>query len=497
MESRTFKLALRGRVKRSTLVRVRGGVSLLIAALALAGLAGAAAERRSDPADNLARVRLVVTTSASAASVTVDGATVASYLSAVVGGPAPVSASLTGRTLALSGNLARQPAEVRFDIILSGVTPDGTIGWNLTADANAETRIDLYSLNGLNGVVLVDRFTATGRTARFTTASALLDSADRVRVQRLVPRLVLAHYHPWYTAETWRDPQMADRPLRLYSTDVQSDVTSQAVQARAAGIDAFVVSWQGLDAFDGFNDRRMRIVLEAARFSGLRACAYTETVVANPTNNPNLPTDPRTMFEWLADLVDRYSTHPAYLRVAGRPVIFVYLASRLAQSDWTAVMARLRAGGRDPLLIGDFVGSTLLERFDGEYQYTTVLLGGDALIDFNLAESLRVRTYSLLRQGDRRRIWVAAITPGYDDSRLADRPTPHVVERSNGAVYDAQWTTAIDTGADWAVVTSWNEWWENTEIEPGERYGSFYLTRTQLWSNIFKSSSRTPRAPDP
>jgi hypothetical protein len=476
---------------------VRRGLSLLTVALAFGVFSRAAAVGNPDPADHLARVRLVVTTSASATSVTVDGATVASYLSAVLVGSTSVSASLTGRTLQLSGNAARQPAEARFDIILSGVEADSTIGWTLRADTNTDTRIELYSLNDLHGAVLVDRFNAAGPTARFTTSSALIDSAGRVQVRQLVPRLVLAHYHPWYTPETWRDPQMADRPLRLYSTDVQSDVNNQAVQARSVGIDAFVVSWQGLDAFDGFNDRRMRIVLEAARISGLRACAYTETVVANPANNPNLPTDPRTMFEWLADLVDRYSAHPAYLRVAGRPVIFVYLASRLGQSDWVDVMARLRTTGRDPLLIGDFVGSTLLERFDGEYQYTTVLLGGDALIDFNLAESLRVRTYSLLRQGDRRRIWVAAVTPGYDDSRLADRSTPHVVDRSNGAVYDAQWTTAIDTGADWAVVTSWNEWWENTEIEPGERYGSTYLERTRVWSNLFKASPRTPRVPDP
>src|SRR6185295_7509251 len=158
----------------------------------------------------------------------------------------------------------------------------------------------------------------------------LLDSADRVRVQQLVPRLVLAHYHPWYTAETWRDPQMADRPLRLYSTDAQTDVSYQVAQALAAGIDAFVVSWQGLEAFNGFNDRRMRLVLEAAQGSGLRVCTYTETIVANPGNNPTLPTDPQTMFEWLADLVDRYGRHPAYLRVADRPVIFIYAASRLA-----------------------------------------------------------------------------------------------------------------------------------------------------------------------
>ena len=132
-----------------------------------------------------------------------------------------------------------------------------------------------------------------------------------------------------------------------YSTDAQTDVSYQVAQAQAAGIDAFVVSWQGLDAFNGFNDRRMRIVLEAAQSSGLRVCTYTETIVANAGNNTTLPTDPQTMFEWLADLVDRYGSHPAYLRVADRPVIFIYAASRLTLSDWTELRARLRGTYRN------------------------------------------------------------------------------------------------------------------------------------------------------
>jgi hypothetical protein len=470
---------------------MRRELSLPVVALAFAGLGGAAGVRIPDPADNLARVRLVVTTRAATAAITVDGATIASYLSSVLDGPSSVSASLTGRTLQLSRNVTGQSAEARFDVILADLAPDSVIGWNLTAAAGAETRIELYAMNDANSATLVDRFTSSGATARFKTSSALIDSRGRVQVNPLVPRLVLAHYYPWYTSETWHDPQMADRPLRLYSTDVQADVTSQAVQARAAGIDAFVVSWQGLEADNGFNDRRMRLVLEAGRTAGLRVCTYTETYVANPTNNANVPIDPRTLFEWLADLVDRYGSHPAYLRVGDRPVIFIYLASLLAPSDWTELMARLRSTGRNPLLIGDFSRSTLLEPFDGEYQYTNVFLAGDALVAFNLAESLRVRTYNLLREGDRRRLWVAPVTPGYDDRRLVDRLTPHVVDRSNGSVYDAQWTTAIDTGADWAVVTSWNEWWENTEIEPGERYGSIYLDRTRVWSDAFKASSRT------
>ena len=105
------------------------------------------------------------------------------------------------------------------------------------------------------------------------------------------------------------------------------------------------------------------------------------------------------------------------------------------------------------------------------------------------AESLRVRTFNLLREGDRRRVWVASVTPGFDDSHLVDRRTPRIVDRSNGGVYDDQWSKAVDTGADWVVVTSWNEWWENTEIEPGQRYGRAYLERTKFWADAFKSTS--------
>ncbi len=66
---------------------------------------------------------------------------------------------------------------------------------------------------------------------------------------------------------------------------------------------------------------------------------------------------------------------------------------------------------------------------------------------------------------------MASVTPGYDDRLLADRPTHVVVDRADGGVYEAQWSAAIDMAADWVMVTSWNEWFENTEIEPSERYG--------------------------
>ena len=192
------------------------------------------------------------------------------------------------------------------------------------------------------------------------------------------------------------------------------------------------------------------------------------------------------MLQWLIDIVDLYGNHPAYLRVNGRPVIFIYAAAELDPSTWTDLMSRLNDTGRNPLLIGDFYQSRLIEPLDGEYQYSNVGLSAIDLFDRYRIESSRVRTYNLLRPGDRRRIWVASVTPGSDDTRLVARPVHTLIDRNGGQLYDDQWLAALNMAADWVVVTSWNEWWENTEIEPSERYGTYYLDRTRAWIGVFK-----------
>jgi hypothetical protein len=192
------------------------------------------------------------------------------------------------------------------------------------------------------------------------------------------------------------------------------------------------------------------------------------------------------MERWLADIVDRYGADPAYLRIDGRPVIFVYAATLIDLEDWIDVIARLRASGRNPLLVGDFYESRLIEAFDGQYRYTTVSLSSNDLFDVDRHQSLRARTFGLLRPADRRRIWAAPVSPGTDDSKLTERETHLVIDRAGGRVYDEQWLTAIDTAADWVIVTSWNEWWENTHIEPSRRYGTAFLDATRKWAAAFK-----------
>jgi hypothetical protein len=449
--------------------------SLLVAAVSAA---------RGDPT-SLARVRVILTTSAAAAGITVDGATLASYRPSALTGSPTLYATHTGRTLQLSRNAAGQSAEATFDLVLADVQAGSAITWHIASDGPAHTQLEVYALGDFSKPALVDRFETADRAAAFTTRADALRSSAGVRIPPVQP-LVLAHFYPWYTLDTWRDPRMADQPARLYSTDDTADVSRLVQQALSAGIDAFVSSWLEWPPGAGDpSDRSMRVLLDAARPTRLKVCVYTESFTANPESAWSTA-DPRTMERWLADIVDRYGADPAYLKVDGRPVVFIYAASLIELEDWAGVIARLRASGRNPLLVADFFESRLIEVFDGQYRYSTVSLSADDLLDVYQHQSLRARTFGLLQPADWRRIWAASVTPGSDDTRLTERDTHQVIDRDGGRLYDRQWSTAIDTGADWVIVTSWNEWWENTEVEPSRRYGATYLDATRKWTDLFK-----------
>src|SRR5205814_5210544 len=154
--------------------------------------------RADDPAQNLARVRLLVATTAATTDVTVSGASIASYISAVLDGPDGTRASRTGATLRMSNPAAGRRAEARFDIVLAGVRAGGSLTWNLTTDRAAEAQLEVSSANDLDKPRLVDRFESHDSTAHFTTDAALLAAHGHLRIAS-GPHLLPAHHYPWYT----------------------------------------------------------------------------------------------------------------------------------------------------------------------------------------------------------------------------------------------------------------------------------------------------------
>jgi len=60
--------------------------------------------------------------------------------------------------------------------------------------------------------------------------------------------------------------------------------------------------------------------------------------------------------------------------------------------------------------------------------------------------------------------------------------------RRNGGYYIDSWNTALSCNPDWIFVTSWNEWYEASQIEPSVEYGNDYITLTRQQVRRFKGS---------
>ncbi|HID75640.1 MAG TPA: hypothetical protein EYP56_06535, partial [Planctomycetaceae bacterium] len=143
--------------------------------------------------------------------------------------------------------------------------------------------------------------------------------------------------------------------------------------------------------------------------------------------------------------------------------------------------------------IAEGINLDYLEVFDGNHLYSvawdpepegTLVRWGD-----------RVRAWS--SEHGTARYWVATVMPGYDD-RVTGRPDAFVRDRAGGAYYRRCWEGAIRSGADWVIITSFNEWIEGTQIEPSTGYGEFYLNLTRELGDLYRVSEPSPPpAPTP
>lgn len=325
-----------------------------------------------------------------------------------------------------------------------------------------------------------------------------------------LPRLVLAVHYPWYGTPDgptgrWRhwnharlemprerirgfhDPRRAAGPGRLdigathyplggpYDSRDPARIRRQMALAREAGLDGFLVSWWGRESEDALS---LTALFHGAGEAGLLLAPYYETGELWRRGAPGVAAD-------LASLLDRHGHEPAWLRVGGVPVVFLYAAHRLRPRAWDAVRARLDAEGRRVFLVADAPSPEWLAarpdwlpRFDALHVYTPVVW---------LARGRDVsgvyRAFGGLARGAGRP-FIPAVSPGFDDRRVRTPGT--VVDRAGGATYDRGWEAALAVDPPWILVSSWNEWHEGSEIEPSVEHGRRYLDVTRGRADRFR-----------
>jgi hypothetical protein len=237
-----------------------------------------------------------------------------------------------------------------------------------------------------------------------------------------------AFYYPWFP-EAWRqqgmDPFTHYRPsLGYYATD-QAIVRDHIRAMQYANIHAGIASWWGQGSP---TDGRVPILLQAASPTGFEWALYYEQEGQGDPAVPQIAAD-------LKYIRTHYSQQPGYLRVGGRPVLFVYadgvdgcgMATRWKQANTLGfyVMLKVFPGYR-----------ACASQPEGWHQYAPASAeDSQAGFSFTISPAF----------------WKATERA----PRLARDPL-----RWSKSVNDM-----LASNAAWQLITTFNEWGEGTSVE--------------------------------
>jgi hypothetical protein len=303
--------------------------------------------------------------------------------------------------------------------------------------------------------------------------------------------LVMALYYPWYDEGTWTSGMTADQPLIPYASWHRETIERHVGWARDARIDALVSAWFG-PRDDNPTETNLKTLLDVAEPTGLKAAILLET-----DSNDFFP-DRGAMVAGLKHALATHVNHAAYLKVDGRPVIFVWRPSAVfapsgarvnqkgaaSVSAWRAMLDEVDPE-RKAIWIGEGDDFAILDVFDGIFPYS-IAWAGDPAGQLS-SYGGRVRAYNGANGAAKR--WVATAMPGYDDTRIPGRGKTFAVDRAGGAYYERTFQGAIASGPDWIMIASFNEWLEGHQIEPSASYGTRFLELTRTLGESFRRTA--------
>jgi len=165
----------------------------------------------------------------------------------------------------------------------------------------------------------------------------------------------------------------------------------------------------------------------------------------------------------------------------------VWASQAVPLDDRERIFAELLRHGLDGFCMAEFSGghpkTGALEVFDGLHSYNIVGVALDAggmeslACIYQNAGRMVTKNHLLQEEGAPRKVWAATAQPGNDDHLIPGWPGM-VLPREEGETYRQSFAAALARVPDYVIITSWNERWEHTFIEPSEAFGDLYLNIT-------------------
>ena len=152
-------------------------------------------------------------------------------------------------------------------------------------------------------------------TLIFTLVFAFGFQPEIALSQREKTRLVLAFYYTWFDENTWSPSMVPDMPLSPYLSRDPATMEKHVEQAKSAGIDSFVVSWLGPQKENNQTETNLQMLLDVAQSRNFSIAVDFELTSPFYSSQADI-------IAALDYLLDTHAQHPAFLRYAGKPVIF-------------------------------------------------------------------------------------------------------------------------------------------------------------------------------
>jgi hypothetical protein len=271
------------------------------------------------------------------------------------------------------------------------------------------------------------------------------------------PMPVMAYYYIWFDSNSWNRAKIDYPLLGRYSSDDRSVMLQHILWAKQAGIEGFIVSWKSTDVLN----RRLEQLIEVAEQEDFKLAIIYEGL---DFNRDPLPVNT------VANDMDYFIQHFARrkpFQIFSKPLFIWSGTWKFTPQE----IDQVTSSRRNALLI------LASERNLAGYKSLSGFVDGDAYYWSSVNPDTNTNYQAkLLQMGEaihqNEGLWIAPAAPGFD-ARLIGGTT--VVDRKNGDTFRTQINTALASSPDVLGIISWNEFSENSYIEPSQKYGSTYL----------------------
>jgi hypothetical protein len=268
---------------------------------------------------------------------------------------------------------------------------------------------------------------------------------------------VLAYYYIWFDRGSW-DRAKTDLPiLGTYSSSSRQVMRQHIEWAKSAGIDGFIVSWKSTPKLDA----RLHQLVEIAREE-----AFTLAIIYQGLDFDRNPLPVSQVRRDLKLFAAQYASEPVF-RFQGRPLVVWSGTWEFSRAEIQGVTTGLRPSLRILASERDVDGiNRLAGVVDGDAYYWSSV---DPETFPNYLDKLTAMSAVVHSQGG---LWIVPVATGFDARLIGGT---RVISRDDGEHLRRQMSQVAETRPDGIGIISWNEFSENSHIEPSIDHGHTYL----------------------